>query len=265
MAEESTLMAGAAEVEITPPLEVGILMSSVQRRWEPFERVRLPLMARAVVIQCAGRRIALVSVDLLGISLKAFGRTFCRRVAAAAGDVVAPADIIVAATHTHAGPESIALSDLYRTQPFKDWAEQLVIHIGSAIRRASDSLRPCTLLAGSTRAPGLGIHRRIKTTQGILLSHPPPPPEIVISRDGPVDDSVNILALRNESASLVALLVNATCHPVHEMCIREISPDYPGRMSVELQRRHPGCIAMFFNGAAGNINPPTVLGRAGGC
>src|SRR5205085_1164228 len=89
---------------------------------------------------------------------------------------------------------------------------------------------------------------------------PSPPPEIVLSRDGPTDDSVNVAAFRTESGAPVAVLVNATCHPVHEMCLPYLSPDYPGEMSAEIERRYPGAIAAFFNGAAGNINPPTVSG-----
>ncbi len=262
MSMTCTLMAGAAEIPITPPLEVGILMSSVQRRWEPFERVSLPLMARALTVACHRRRVALVSLDLLGVSLRAFGRDLCRRIAAASRGAVAAGDVILAATHTHSAPESLALTNLYRTAPFRRWSRELVGRIGTAIHQACRRSVPCTLWAGSTRAPGLAIHRRIRTTRGIVLSHPPPPRRIVISRKGPVDDRVTIMALRRSGGELMALLVNAACHPVHEMCLRTISPDYPGYMSLELQRRHPGSAVLFFNGAAGNINPPTVSGGA---
>jgi hypothetical protein len=58
------------------------------------------------------------------------------------------------------------------------------------------------------------------------------------------------------------LLVNAACHPVHEMCIPQVSAEFPGEMVRTLDRRHPGCVAMFLNGAAGNLNPPIVSGGA---
>ena len=290
---------GAASADITPPLDVGILMSSIEQRWMPFEGVSRPLLARAIVFAPAahdaafGRvthgngngdghpngdgdgevpaepdaspgRIALVSLDLLGLSGKAFGgwSRFKRRIAAAAGDVVKPTDIVLACTHTHSAPESVALTDLCDTPAFAAWAEKLVARIGGAIRSAADAAVPCTTSVGSTTAPGLGIHRRIKTTEGIVLSHPRPADDIVVSRGGAVDDSVNVAAFRDAAGRLVAALVNATCHPVHEMCIPLVSPDYPGELCAALEEAHPGSVALFFNGAAGNINPTTVSGGA---
>lgn len=258
----TTLVAGAASAEITPPLEVGLLMASVEGRWEPFEGVRMPLFARAVVLgeSSTGRRVALVALDLLGLSGTALGgfREFKSSVCAAADHAVAPEDLILTCTHTHTGPESVAITDLYRSEAFAAWAAYLAVQIGRAIRSAARSARPCRLEYGSASAPGLAIHRRFKTTQGVLLSHPEPPPEIVLSRDGAVDDSVNVAALRDLSGRLVAVIVNATCHPVHEMCIRQVSPDYPGELSVALEAAYPGAVALFLNGAAGDINPTTV-------
>jgi hypothetical protein len=66
-----------------------------------------------------------------------------------------------------------------------------------------------------------------------------------------------------ESGNLVGAVVNAACHPVHEMCIPRVSPDYPGELCDEVERRHGGSIAMFLNGASGNLNPPVVTGGAG--
>jgi hypothetical protein len=42
------------------------------------------------------------------------------------------------------------------------------------------------------------------------------------------------------------------------MCIKRVSPDYPGEMVLELQRRHPDTNVLFLQGACGNINPPTM-------
>src|SRR4051812_46048788 len=69
--------AGAASAEITPPLEVGLLMSSVDAVWAAFEGIQSPLMARALVLQPAGRAggdgvaaepVAVVALDLLGLN-----------------------------------------------------------------------------------------------------------------------------------------------------------------------------------------------------
>jgi hypothetical protein len=262
-----TLLAGAARQDITPPLEVGLLMSSVDGRWAPFKDVRRPLHARAIVLQdsshdsrTAGRPIALVSLDLLTLSGKALGgfHEFKLRISSASGDCVLPENIILACTHTHTAPESGAITDLFRTDAFVRWIDMLIEQIGRAIGDAAASMKRCHVSYGASMAPGLGIHRRFKTANGIMMSHPEPPEEIVISRDGAVDDSVNVLSFRDEANRLMAVLVNATCHPVYEMCAPRVSPDYPGELTAAIEEEHPGSIALFFNGAAGNINPKHV-------
>jgi hypothetical protein len=74
--------AGAASAEITPPLEVGLLMSSVEGRWSAFEGVQSPLAARALVLRPARRGsengvatepVAVVALDLLGLNGLAVG------------------------------------------------------------------------------------------------------------------------------------------------------------------------------------------------
>lgn len=254
---------GVGMAEITPPLEVGILMSAAGR-WAPFEGVRLPLHARAVVIRKGNHRVAMVSLDLLGLAGEAVGgmKQFKEQVAAAAGHAVRADDLVLASTHTHSGPASLALTDLIHTEDFKSWVGHLAQRIGSAVRSAAGSMRPCKLVVGCQSAPGLAIYRRIMTNRGIKQPHVIRPADIVIGPEGPADDSVHIAAFADQSGRPVAVLVNATAHPIHEMCLRQVSPDYPGEMSIELERRHPGLVALFLQGAAGNINSPGVSGGA---
>lgn len=269
ISQNAASFVGAARVDITPPLDVGILMSSVEQRWAPFEGVQSPLMARAVVMRDArddpANAVAIVALDLLGLSGTAVSgwAAFKSLIADAAGRVVSPDRIVLACSHTHSAPESAGLSDLYQTPQHRAWVAELIASIGRAISRAARDAKLCRLEQGVTAAPGWGIFRRFRTTEGILLSHPPPPEEIVLSRDGPVDDSVNVLVARDASDKrFVAMVVNATCHPVHEMCIPQISADFPGALATAIEQSHPGCIALFLNGAAGNINPTTVSAGA---
>jgi hypothetical protein len=267
-----TLAAGAASSEITPPLEAGLLMSSVEGRWAPFTRVRKPLFARAIVLEetasddplAPHRRVAVGSVYLLALSGKALGGfdSFRSQIVAAAEGVVVADDIVLACTHTHTAPESAAITDLYRTEAFRQWSRLLAESIGKTIAAAAAAMVPCELRYGSTIAPGLGIHRRIKTTAGIKMSHPAPSADTVVSREGPTDDSVNVLWLSDRGGAVIAAVVNATCHPVYEMCNPEVSPDYPGELCACLEAAHPGAVALFLNGAAGNVNPTGVSAGA---
>jgi hypothetical protein len=253
---------GAASADITPPLEVGILMSSGRRQWAPFEGVRLPLAARAVLIEDAAKqRVALVSLDLLGLAGQSVGgmQSFKEQVAAAAGRTIRPEDLILASTHTHSGPESIALTELDQTAAFQKWARLLAERIGSAVQRAAGAMRPARLMTGAGDAPGLGLNRRLESDRGIIRPNRPVPPGChVIGPEGPNDDSLRVAAFMDRGGRPIAILVNATAHPVYEMCIKQVSPDYPGELCLELGRRHPGTVAMFLQGACGNINPPGV-------
>ena len=262
---ETSLSAGAAVRDITPPLEVGLLMSSVEGRWQPFDDVRKPLLARVVALEGrspagVAQRVAIVALDLLALSGKAVGGfdEFKSRIAAAANHVVRPEEIVLACTHSHTAPESGAITDLYSTEAFGVWVERVVSQIGQAIAAAAAAMQPCRFAYGTAQAPGLGIHRRIKTTRGIMMSHPEPPTDVLLSRDGAVDDSVNVATFRDGDGRLIALIVNATCHPVYEMCTPSVSPDYPGELTSLLDGMYDGAVSLFLNGAAGNVNPTSV-------
>jgi neutral ceramidase len=251
--------------DITPPLEVGLLMSSVEGRWQPFKDVRKPLLARVVALEGrspadVAQRVAIVALDLLALSGKAVSgfAEFKARIAAAANHVVRPEEIVLACTHSHTAPESGAITDLYRTEAFGVWMERVASQVGQAIAAAVAAMQPCQFAYGTAQASGLGIHRRFKTTNGIMMSHPEPPADVLLSRDGAVDDSVNVATFRDGKGRPIAILVNATCHPVYEMCTPSVSPDYPGELTTLLDESYDGAVCLFLNGAAGNVNPTSV-------
>ena len=257
-------LAGAAVIDITPPCEVGLLMSSGRQQWAPFEKVRMPLFARALVVGRASDRVALVSLDLLGLAGEAVGgmQRFKARVAAAARCGIAPDRIVLVCTHTHTGPESIALTSLRERDEFRRWVDGLAGKIGAAIAEAAAKQQPCQLRVAMGTAPGLAVQRRLRTTRGIRNTGGKPPPETVLGPDGPTDERVVVAAWCDATSRPIALVIHSPCHPVHEMCIRQVSPDFPGEMCLALSRKYPDCVPLYLNGTAGNLNPPTVSGGA---
>jgi hypothetical protein len=73
---------------------------------------------------------------------------------------------------------------------------------------------------------------------------------------------VQVFAFLDAADQPVVVLVNAVAHPVYEMCITQVSPDYPGELCRILEARHAGARVLFLQGAAGNINPPQVSSGA---
>lgn len=258
------LTIGAASMDITPPLEVGLLMSSVEGRWAPFTSVRSALKARVVVLTFGKERVALVSLDLLGltgVSVRGWSR-FKRAVSRAALGTVRPECIVITCTHTHNAPESVGITDLYRTEAFQLWLEQLRNKIGKAILDAVAAAQFCTVAMASTELNGFSLQRRIPTPAGIVMSDSVQPIAPELFRRGPIDRRVQTICFRGMDGSTIATLIHALCHPVHEMCMQHISADFPGELCDSLEGSQMDGLPLFLNGAAGDVNPPTVSGGA---
>lgn len=253
--DRSILRAGVAVADITPPLEVGLLTSSVEGLYAPFTSVRLSLKARVLVLSGAAITIALVSLDLLALSDTSTGGWDAFK-QGMAGDI--PAEhIIITCTHTHNAPESVALSPLYLTPVYRTWLHEVQQQVRIAIGTALKAAKECTVSIGSSILEGYSLQRRIPMPQGIVMSDAMQPiaPELI--RREPVDRRVHTIRF-SAGNEVIATVVHAVCHPVHEMCLPHISPDFPGELCNALEAAGGNGMAMFLNGAAGDINPPTV-------
>lgn len=254
--DQAQLFAGTAVADITPPLEVGLLTSSVNGLYEPFELVRLPLKARILFLRSGARMVALVAVDLLALNDTSVNGW--DRFKAGMSGIVNPDDIIFTCTHTHNAPESVALSGLYLTDAYQDWLSQVQSKIKQAINEAFSALKACTLSLAYNKLNDYSMQRRIKTPEGIIMSDSVQPIDTELLNREPVDRRVKIMYFNDDSGNGIAAVVQATCHPVHEMCMKHVSSEYPGEMCRELELSPQIGMPLFLNGAAGDINPPTV-------
>jgi len=254
--KENILTAGTATVDITPPLEIGLLTSSVKGSFAPFKSKRLPLKARVLVLSASDGPVAIVSLELLGLNDTAVRGWdgFKRQLS---GELP-PERIIITCTHTHNAPESLAFSGLYREPAFSRWLSQVQHKVRAAIQSALRVLEPVRLDFGYTTVRSYALLRRIPTAAGIVMSDALQPVEPEWMNREPVDRRVSVLTLREASGRPLATLVHAVCHPVHEMCLPQISSDYPGELCLALEASGDYGAVIFLNGAAGNINPPTV-------
>jgi neutral ceramidase len=249
------LLAGAAVTDITPPLEVGLLTSAVKGEYAAFTSVRLPLKARVLVLKSGENQVAIVSMDLLSLNDTSVGGwdNFKQGLA----EQIVPENIIITYTHTHCAPESGAVSPLYLTEEFRTWLKNVQIKVREAIREAGSVLKPCTVEIACQVLEGYSLQRRIKKNNVVVMSDSlqPIPPDLM---DGqPIDRRVYTISFLNDK-NTIATLVQAACHPVHEMCMRHVSSDFPGEMCRRLEANGSFGMPMFLNGAAGDVNPPTV-------
>lgn len=247
---------GTASADITPPLELGLLTSSVKGSYAPFLSVRSPLKAKVVVIKYLGTAVALVSLDLLGLTETVVGDW--KHFKAPINEALPGGTVIITCTHTHGSPESVGLSPLYKLPRFKSWLADVRNALIAAIARASAFVRPCSAHFAASSLQGYSLQRRIVDNGQVVLSDGLQPIGNDLMGRQPVDRRVRTIRFIDEQANAVATVVHNACHPVHEMCLPYVSADFPGDLCAALETTGETEMALFLNGAAGDVNPPTV-------
>lgn len=226
----ATLLAGAAEVVITPP--VGTFLDGYGARTGGSVGVHDDLHARALVIDDGTSQAALVSCDLIAVD---------RRLVAAAREIAATAtgipagNILVAATHTHAGPAGL------RADLDGPMTETMARLIAGAVIAAHGRKRPAVLKAGGGSVDSVSQNRRDPA--------------------GAADDALRVLLFDSPDAGArpVASVMNFACHAtVLYHSNMQISADYPGYAIRTAQRIIGGPSPLFFNGACGDVNPAWI-------
>ena len=224
--------AGAARIDITPP--VGHAMGGYSARKGNATGTHDPLYATVLVLENAGRKLALVTADL-----RSFVST---RVGEIAKQRHGIGHTIISVSHTHSGP----LTWEART-PWYTEAEDKMI---DAIGRATASLAPATL-ATSSGSTYLG-HNRRKVVDGnatMLWRNADKLPS------HPLDPQFTALTVTTAGKTL-AVLVNFACHPsVLGPDNLQYSADYVNGLRQTIERDIPGALALFVQGGAGDINP----------
>lgn len=225
-----SLTAGAAEVVITPP--VGTYLDGYGARNSGSTGVHDELHARALVLDDGTTRVALVSCDLIGVDRRLVARV--RELASNATGIPA-GNMLIAATHTHAGPAGLR-ADLDAS--LTDTMSRL---IAGAIDAASRRMQPTVLKAGHGSVDSVSQNRR--------------------DPGGPADDALRVLlfdALHPRDAA-VASILNFACHPtVLFHTNMQMSADYPGYALATVRKIVGDAPSLFFNGACGDVNPAWI-------
>ena len=222
----TSLRAGAAVADITPP--VGGLMDGYGGRFEGSKGAHDPLMARVVVLEQGGTRIAIVSCDLLGMHRDVAARV--RERAAAHG--IAPEGVVMAATHSHAGPHGLR-GGMFSSLN-EELATALVEKVSGAIAEAASALRPATLSVRKAYVDSVSMNRR--------------------DPEWPIDPILRLALLDGEDGPIASIL-NFACHAtVLSGANMMLSGEFPGAAS-RLLLEQTGAPCVYLNGACGNVNP----------
>jgi len=162
--------------------------------------------------------------------------------------------VLVAATHTHSGPD---IDDDYPPQARPDWETGVLEKVSRAIEEAHE--HAVAIRLGTGYGVAYAGHNRLRVNANGTVTWFEINKTMIPT--SPIDPTVSVLRLDTAEGQPLAILVNYACHPVvFGPDNLQYSADWPGVMirTVEQnftasQRVTPMC--MFLQGGDGDINP----------
>ena len=275
MSETNQLRAGAAQVDITPPLGTH-LAGSGSGEHRPAETVMDPLSARAIVFESGRRRVCIVILDLTIVT-----QDYSERIRAAIAERtgIAPEAIMVQATQTHSAPslgyfmldQDFPLETSEQTEYLRGaeraYGDRAAPAAVEAAVEAADRLQPARIGLGRGVLGDLAFNRRGIRRDGTIIMPARPGREErplgntdICYLEGPMDPEVGVCCVQDLDERPLAFLLHYTCHPVnacsHRDTYRGVSADWPGAWTRETEQRFGSdAVPLVVNGCCGNINP----------
>ena len=240
---------GIARVNISP--ELPTWLSGYGARNHPANEKLDELWAKALILEDAqGNRGVLLTMDLVGID-RSLSLEVCRRLEEKFR--LPRASIALCTSHTHSGPvirgNLMAMYSLddEQTARVTTYASQLVEKLVAVVGDAIHSLAP-SRLSYSTGIATFAVNRRNNPEKDV--------PQLRGAQMlvGPVDHDVPVLAVHGADGKLRAVVAGYACHAT-VLDTYKISADWPGVAQNEIERRHPGTIALYWAGCGADQNP----------
>lgn len=195
--------------------------------------------ARAIVIGSGDQRLAIVTLDLVGM-----GNTWMRAVrdGVSAATGISARGVMVHVSHSHGAPDFQGIwggvTPAYR--------QRVVTQAVEAVKAATTAQEPAELRVATTQAADLHNNRRGGTNRDDALS------VMQFTRPG-----------ADEGSGVIATLVNYAAHPTTTARNdKQLSTDYIGPVVDALEAEYPGSVGLFVNGTLGDLSPraPDAVG-----
>jgi hypothetical protein len=247
--EPQPAMVGFARRDITPSYP--IRLSGYNSRKTESEGVEQRLWAKALAVGADRDGPAvLVTVDNLGVP-GAITAEVAARLNKRSG--LRPERLAICASHTHSGPAlngaaRLILADV--TPDEQRHLDQYAREFTDAIEQvAVDALadRQPSRLAWAEGAATFAANRRVLQDGKFT--------RLGVQPDGPVDHRLPLLAVQDEAGRLRGVLVNYACHCTTLGANNEIGGDWAGHAQEDIERQHPGAVAMVAIGCGADSNP----------
>jgi neutral ceramidase len=228
----NVLKAGFGKISITP--SVGSPLAGFAAREGVCEGIHDELHSRALVLENEAIAVIIISLDVLAVS-EALVKRVRDRIQSRLG--IDAGSILIASTHTHAGP--VTIKTFFNPDESLDgeYMERLATAIEESAIQAWESRFPARIGVGSGQASGIGVNRRTPDKK-------------------PIDEEIGIIKVEDMEGRVRGVLMNYSCHPTVLGSDNLLATgDFPyfavDRVEKEIGS---GCFAMFVNGTQGNIS-----------
>ncbi len=249
IAQEATWKGGFAAVNITPTQFMW--MSGYGSRTAPADGKETDLWAKAMVLQTPdGKKLVLVTLDLVGID-RATSQAACKLITEK--HKLPREAVILSVSHTHCGPvvgtnlRSMYFFDDEQAKLVDDYTAKLPKLILKAVDDAAANLEPVKLTAAGGTAT-FAVNRRTNKEAEVQAL------KAKNELKGPVDHDLPVMAAHDAKGKLKGVVFGYACHAT-VMAYQKWSGDYPGFAMIELEKAHPGTVAMFWAGCGADQNP----------
>ncbi|HIF72750.1 MAG TPA: hypothetical protein EYQ61_09380 [Dehalococcoidia bacterium] len=218
---------GAARTVITPP--VGYPMGNWGLRQGVAKGIYRDIHARAVVFERDGLSLAIVSLEIAGLTSETV-QAIKSRILQVAG---IPLDnVLLNFTHNHTSPDTIVTLP----REWMTWTTWLADQVAGVVFNAANQAVSASIGAGLGSFDGWTVNRQYP--------------------EKPIDTEVGVMCVDDDEGVPIARLVNFACHGVADGGqYLEWSGDFAGEMSAEIEDQLPGVVAVYVQGAAGDIHP----------
>lgn len=246
-ASADSLRAATARIDITPQWPV--TLAGYASRTNLSHGIHDPLSARALALEQGGKRLVLISVDVLG-----FYNATAEPLRQAILDQcqLQPAELFLCAIHTHSAPTLTFDAEKGHSNNV-EYTRRLQSRLVEVGRQALDRLAPVRVGLGSGSSP-VGVNRRE------VVRDPAGTNKTVLGRNPSLltDREVQVLKLtRIDRDELAGVLFAYATHstslgPRNHL----VSGDIHGLAAQFIEKYFgPGMVAPPFAGASGNIDP----------
>jgi hypothetical protein len=247
--EATTWKAGLARTIVTP--ETGVWLAGYGSKRPPDGKLH-DLWVKVLALEDPkGRRAVLITSDFQGVPKGMSDRVF-ERLEKTFG--IRRHQVMFAFSHNHCGPRlEDDLVDYYpveaeQVELVHEYTVSMIERVVAVVGEALATLAPARLsLGGGTATFAVNRRNNRETEVPELLAQGRP-------LKGPVDHAVPVLRVDRPDGDLTAVLFGYACHPT-TLGFTKWCGDYPGFAQLEIERAHPGAMALFVNTCGGDQNP----------